>query len=139
MFITCLKDLNKYDNKTKFKNISFYYEPRKDRVIDLIKTFNSKGFKYIPFDNTYIKDIDYLKDYINSYTIINGEFDKVTLTLDSNFYYLDNKLKSFPHPDHRFSYMKLLFQGISRVRNELVFIVCDKDLFKRLSTLFSED
>lgn len=139
LFITCLKDLNKYDNKTKFQNISFYYEPRKDRVIDLIKTFNDKGYKYIPFDNTYIKDIDYLKDYINSYTIINGEFDKVTLTLDSNFYYLDSKLKSLPHPDQRFSYMKSLFQGISRVRNELVFIVCDKELFKSLSVFFSTD
>ncbi len=139
LFITYLKDLNKYDNKTKFKNIHIYYEPKKERVIDLIKSLDLKGYKYIPFDNTYINDIDYLKDYINSYTVIRGEFDKVVMTLDSNFYYLDDKLKSKPHPDLRFSYMKLLYQGITRVRNELAFIITSKELFKKISILFKED
>lgn len=138
LFMTYLKDLNKYDYKTKFNNITFYYEPKRQRVIDLIKTLDSNGYRYIPFDNKYITDIEYLKDYINSYTIIRGEFDKVVMAFDSNFYYMENKLKSKPHPNSRFSYMKLLYQGITRVRNELVFIVTDKELFKNISVLFKE-
>ena len=138
LFINCLSNLNNYQQNFRFNHVKLFFEPHKERAMELAKTlFNNDNYQYISITPSfYDHSLDYQKGDLNTHTVIGQEFDKVSMIMDSNFYYENGRLKGKMHPNPDYIFTKLLYQGITRARSDLALIITDKELLQHIMVLF---
>ncbi len=136
-FITCLRDLSKRREGYVFKNVTIQYEPSKRKSVEIAKEYERKGYKYIAYTSSfYYSDLDYQSSLTNTHYVIGQEFDGVVMILNERFYYEDNKLNAYQHPNPDFIYTKLLYQGLTRARTKLHLIIQREELLSKIMLLF---
>lgn len=119
-------DLNKYP--FYFSNIEVLLANNKD---ELNTYFNM-------YCNDYIF-IDVLNSNFNNTNsvkiedVLGNDYENVLIVLDQNFFYKDNKLNTHNSTINDYLYLKLLYQGLSRIREKLVLIIYkNKSLFTKI-------
>ncbi len=117
-FVNSLFDIKKRnrDMHVSYSNIHVIYENDLRIINEIIK--NNSNYQYISLDSN-----DYLKDYY-CLNLVGQEFDNVIIHMTDDYYYdEDLKLKSNNETN-----IKLLYQGLTRVRKELILIISNKEI-----------
>lgn len=110
-----------------YPHITVLYSTCRDNTKHLVEYYKQKGFTFInhsvslrvvdPFDT-----LDGMADS-NSHKVIGQEFDKVLVVMNEMFYYENGVLKAKRHANPDYLFTKLLYQEVTRTRNELCIIV----------------
>ena len=83
-----------------------------------------------------IPDTNYNCGFIEKLEIIDvvgKDYENVLMVLDNNFFYSNMKLSSYNSTNNDNLFLKILYQGLSRTRENIVLIVYrNKKLFKEL-------
>ena len=138
LFITCLRDISKYNNY-EFPNVNIKFEPNKNKAVKLAKQLEADGFQYISYTPSFYNDcLEYQASKLNTHRVIGQEFDGVTMILSDRFFYENNKLCSYQHPNSNFIYTQLLYQGLTRARTKLFIIIQTEDLLTQIIKMFKQ-
>lgn len=140
-FIRRLLDLKDPDIRHAYPSVNLFYANNTKEADELIHACQDDGYTFINFTKSSYKggSFDrYIGDF-NTHVVIGQEFDKVLMILDKTFQYDENGLlRARVHPNPNYLYRRLLFQGLTRVREKLALIIIDNpDLFDHILSLFS--
>lgn len=139
-FVEVLMNLNEPTNGVDFSNIHIVYEPDQVKAVELAKTSTIMGYEFISYTPSRLVDtLDYQKTNRNTHDVIGQEFDKVCMILNDFFSY-DNrkKLQARQHPCPDYLLIKLLYQGLTRARNEILLIVTTEELLENVLGIFKK-
>jgi len=136
-FIIRMFDLSKRDPNIVYKNVDLFYANNIDEARKVISYLRAHDYEFINYTPSKVNDdkLDYFKflSDSNTHRVIGQEFDKVAMFIDYNFYYEDGMLNCKTHPNPDYIYNKLLYQGVTRVREKLAIIVLDNlDVYEKL-------
>ena len=73
---------------------------------------------------------------LNALAVIGQEFENVCMVVDDDFYYDGDKLQAKNQPDPEYVLIKMLFQGLTRVRSKLAIIVTQREVLDKILSLF---
>ena len=142
IFIKKLFDLRRTDLKPQYGKVEILYANDKTEVHNIVNIYIKQGYEHINYTPSrfYSCSMDQYRRFgENTHRVIGQEFDNIIMVMDSTFYYENGILKATPHPNPDYIYTKLLFQGITRVREKLcLVIVGDKELFRKIMSIFEE-
>ncbi|MGI6710890.1 MAG: DNA/RNA helicase domain-containing protein [Bacilli bacterium] len=128
--------IKKLFNKTKdssynnYKNIYIFYGETLQKADKIVKFLEENyNFKYIAYTpSAYHKTNSIVYNEVNnSHRVIGQEFDNVVMTMGEMYYYEKNVLKSTKHPNPDYLYEKMLYQGLTRVREKLAIVVYNNE------------
>ena len=134
-FIKNLFDLSKQNKTMQYKNIEIINVLNIKEAKDILRYYQSIGYEFISFTESRFKRhlIDNFKGNANTHEVIGQEYDNVVMFLDSEFYYRNNELTALEHPCPDYLFEKLLYQGITRVREKLCIVILNNiDLAKKI-------
>ena len=88
------------------------------------------GFKFIPFTPSSRKNkygLDGLSDIsdVDTHSVLGKEYPSVVMALGPQFRVENNNLFCLEHPYSNYSFMQLLFEGITRAQKSIVLIIYD--------------
>lgn len=140
-FIDCMFNLNKPYNFYYDGAINICYANDSFEAHELIKYYQQSGYYFINFSQSNYHGGPYKQFYeqdSDSHHVIGQEFDNVLIVIDSSFKYNEKKqLTSVIHPNPDYQYLKLLYQGVTRVRERLcIIIVSNIDAYKNMISIF---
>ena len=103
----------------------------------LIESYQSLGYIFINYTPSIYKSakLDRFSSLslLNAHKVLGQEFDKVILLMGESFYYEDDCLHAYQHPNPNYLYHKMLFQAMTRVRDKLCIVVMNNpDAFSKL-------
>lgn len=138
-FIRALFNLKKYKKCQTYTNVNISYANNSQEAKKIIKYYKSLGYIFINYTRSlynYSSFDIYRSDY-NTHKVIGQEFDNVLMVLDKHYYYdADEKLQATTHPCPDYLYDKLLYQGLTRVREKLsIIIIEDENLFRKILSI----
>ena len=96
----------------------------------MIDNYRKKDYTFINYSlsNYFESHFEQYDGDYDTHHVIGLEFDNVLMVLDDTFYYDDsNVLRGVGHPNPDYIYTKLLYQGLSRVREKLALVVVDNE------------
>lgn len=139
-FIKCLMNLKSNDRRDGYPSVSVAYANNNSEVVMLISKFRENGYTFINYTKSSYNygSFDRFGGDINTHYVIGQEFDKVLMLMDDTFKYnSEDRLIAREHPNPNYLYLQLLFQGLTRVRENLAIIVInDVELFKKILSIF---
>ena len=122
-FINNLMDLSKHSKERyDYNNIKIIYEPNSKQASRRIRLLEEKGYKYITY----------------RYMVYDQEFDNVCMIMGDEFYYENNKLKSNENDNGEYTHTSLLYQGLNRVRKNLVIVVTNKTILPSILNIYKK-
>lgn len=138
LFITCLMDLTKIKEKKNFPNVHIVFEENEEKAVLLARSLEEQNeYKYISYTPSQYNDrLDYQKSYDSTHRVIGQEFDKICMIITNDFFYEKNKLCCKQHPNPNYIFTKLLYQGLTRVRSELLLIITNKMVLFEILKIF---
>lgn len=134
-FIKNFFDLSKTNKSMIYKNIEVVNVSTINEAKEILSYYRSINYEFISFTESRYKRhlIDFFKGDANTHEVIGQEYDNVVMFLDSEFYYKNNELTALEHPCPDYLFDKLLYQGITRVRENLCIVIFDNiDLSKKI-------
>jgi len=137
-FLKALFDLRKKDPSITYSHIHLFYAKDSQEALAIQKSLVSQQFTDISFTpSTYNPSVlNSLEGTMNTHAVIGQEFEKVVMIIGPQFSYQDKKLVGIEHPDPDYIFPQLLFQGLTRTRQELALIVYDNvDLFSNILSI----
>lgn len=117
---------NKPDDNIKYDCIDILYAIDYECATSIIEHYvYNKGYEFIAYTPSRVSSVlDYFKGYKNTHEVIGQEFDNVIFNMDDNFQYAeDGHLQGKMHPNPNYIFYKLWFQGVSRARENYVFLL----------------
>lgn len=139
-FVKVLMNLKEPTNGTDFSNIHIVYEQDQVKAVELAKASTIMGYEFISYTPSRLVDtLDYQRTNMNTHDVIGQEFDKVCMILN-DFFSCDNrkKLQARQHPCPDYLLIKLLYQGLTRARNEILLIVTTEELLELVLGIFKK-
>ncbi len=129
-----LADANTYHN---YNNIQLKYAYTEQEAALILQKYINDGYVLINYTPSQYRHSNFniYTNYTNhsTHSVIGQEFDKVIMYLDNHFYYEGTILKAKKHVYHEYLLRQMLFQGITRVRNELILVIIhNEQLFKSI-------
>lgn len=138
-FITSLFDLNKRYKNQSYENIKLSFANTPQEAFKLIEYYEKLGYVFIHCTPStyYSSSLDAYRGTYNTHKVIGQEFDNVLMVMDKHFYYdQQNKLQATSHPNPDYLYDKLLYEGLTRVREKLsIIIIKDEALFESIISI----
>ena len=134
-------DYHTVDNSDR--NISLNYFENKLEAEEYLTSLKSKGWEILSFTIKPEENYDKLpKNRNNSHAIIGQEFQRVVVTLNEDFNYsIENELtgqKKIVTPDFYYLSEKMLYQNLTRAKNELkIVVISNEALYLELIKLLS--
>ena len=111
-----------------YSNIEILFANDVTEALGLIEYYKEKGYIFISYTQSLFvsNTIDkYPRDY-NTHHVIGQEYDKVMIVMDNNFRYdEDGRIQGRRHPNPDYLFYKLLYQAISRARENLCILVVE--------------
>ena len=72
-------------------------------------------------------------DRVDINEVVGKDYENVLMVLDNNYFYSNNKLSSYNSKKNDYLYLKILYQGLSRTRENVSLIIYkNKKLFKEI-------
>lgn len=142
-FIKRLLDKKSTDIKPNYPSVSVAYANNVKEAKILIKKFKEDEYTFINFTKSSYNSgtfDEYSGDY-NTHHVIGQEFDNVLMLMDNTFGYNDEgRLLGRVHPNPNYLYRKLLFQGLTRVREKLTLIIINnRPLFENILSILNNE
>ncbi|MDO4543238.1 MAG: DUF2075 domain-containing protein [Clostridia bacterium] len=140
-FIDYVLNLNKKPTeKMDYPNVSLSYANTVEEAKNILEYMRKKGYVFINFSkgNTDLCPYFGYGEDFDAHHVIGQEYDKIMLLLDGSFYYdEEGKLRGKTQPNTDYLYEKLLYQGITRVREKLSLVIVENEsLFVDISKIF---
>ena len=129
-FTYFLFDMNRNKSPLDLTNVNVHYASNTKELLTYFNLYKN-DYTYISIPNTnYIYgDIEMVD--INE--VVGKDYENVLMVLDNNFFYSDRKLSSYNSKKNDYLYLKILYQGLSRTReNVSIIIYRNRKLFKEL-------
>jgi len=130
-FINLLRNVGRPVKTKSFPDVKILYADTREYARALIEKYAKKGYKYIslatsPFGG---EGEDEGAD-----RVIGREYDKVLMVVNEKFAYTnDGRLIANEQPVPEYLFERLLYQGLTRVREKLIVIILNnKPVFERL-------
>lgn len=125
-----LFDLNRNNSKIDLSFVKIHYASTDEELQTYIKLYKNYC-TYIKIPNTEYKTELITTVDINE--VVGKDYENVLMILDKNYFYTDGKLSSHNCKKNDYLYLKILYQGLSRTRENVVLIIYkNKNLFKEL-------
>ncbi len=145
-FITSLFQPQKRINIYDYHNVQLLYATDRAETARFLAYYMAQGFVFIDYDESFPELLSAKESRSLSLQIVGQEYDKVIAVIDSRFYYdEEGKLnaaaeksvqESSPENTKSSPLRELLFQAVSRAREELTLIITgDIALFERINSL----
>ena len=135
-FIRRLLNIYHTDVQPLYPSVSVVYANNTEEAKYFIKELEDEGYVFINYTKSryYKGSFDDYYSYNNTHEVIGQEFDNVLMIIDDTFYYSDSgKLMAKEHPNPDYLYSKLLFQGLTRVREKLaIIVIANEDVFEKI-------
>jgi hypothetical protein len=117
-------------NKLDLSCVRIYYASNKEEL-ETYFNIHSNQYTYIcsnkKYQNENINTVDILD-------VVGKDYENVLMVIDTNYYYNKNKLASYDSSDNNYLNLKILYQGLTRTRENVVLIIYrNKKLFKELT------
>lgn len=128
LFVSCLLNLSRYKKEYRFDDVKVIFEPDKQKAVARAKSL--KEYTYISFLSKRANTT------LNALAVIGQEFENVCMVVDDDFYYDGDKLQAKNQPDPEYVLIKMLFQGLTRVRSKLAIIVTQREVLDKILSLF---
>jgi hypothetical protein len=141
-FIASLFDLSKKSRKIGFDHIHIAHFEEEEACFWFIRHLISKDYTFIDYPQQMqcqhlFSGLDGQKWFANE--VYGLEFDKVCCVMDQRFAYVQNKLCASGKKREEMKYLDLLYQIVTRAKNELYIVVFDNfDLYYALIGLLYE-
>ena len=135
LFLKGLFDFRKRARNHHFSNIDLIYADSRESAEPIIDYYKERGYMYISCDET--EDTAEKPMMVDSDDTFGQEYDHVMVMMDSRFYH-DEKgiLRSSEESPGPYSYEQMLYQAVTRTREQLCILVCrNEDLMRRILTL----
>lgn len=133
---TMMQLSDKPSHYVSYENVDVVYANDVKEADRISTEYMRKGYVFITYTpSRYVYNIiDHYAENINSHQVIGQEFDKVVVVLDNNFEYdEEGVLRGREHPNLDYLFDRLVYQNISRAREQLCLIVLNSlELFKEL-------
>lgn len=137
-FIERFRDLHSANRVDDYSSVQIAFAHDASEAMLLLGSFTKNGYTFINYTGSafYGSSFDCYNHYCagnNTHTVIGQEFDNVVMIVDNTFGYDENGvLRGRVHPNPDYLYRQLLFQGLSRVREQLAIIVVNNlDIFQK--------
>ncbi|EAC7953554.1 AAA family ATPase [Listeria monocytogenes] len=119
-----------------YASVSLSYANNENEVKILLDKYKNEGYIFINYTASNFKYVffDNFPSTFNTHRVIGQEFDKVVMIIDSSFLYNSKgNLMSKKHPNPDYLFNKLLYQGLTRVREKLgIIIVNNPNVFSTI-------
>lgn len=125
-FIRALFNRNAINNNYHYDNVKVIWANNSTEALLIIENYQKQNYTFINYTSSLYKttDFDCYSHEYNTHEVLGQEFNNVLILLNDKFYYNDNKeLSSKGHPNPDYLYSKMLFQAITRTREQLCIIV----------------
>lgn len=133
--------MNSTNIQLKYPSVTIVFANNEKETNLLLDNFTKKDYTFINYTESNFQSSNFdqysrFKNY-NTHRVIGQEFNNVVMLMDNTFKYNDSgKLTSFTHPNPDYLYVKLLYQGLTRVREKLVIIIIqDYKLFQNILSI----
>ncbi|QIK86622.1 ATP-binding protein [Erysipelothrix sp. HDW6B] len=140
-FIRRMFNLNHNDILPDYSSIKIVFAQTDEIAQTYIRAFKTKKYVFINYTKSNYKSgsTDQFGYDFNTHQVIGQEFDKVVMIIDKAFYYnSDGRLVGIKHPNPDYLYYKLLFQGLTRVRENLAIIVVNNyTVFEKMLSIIT--
>lgn len=140
-FIRRLLDASHTDIQPNYPAISVSYANSEREAFILIEKYRRKNYIFINYTPSqfYRGNFQNYPPDINTHEVIGQEFNNVLMLIDTAFSYNEKgKLTASEHPNPDYLYQKLLYQGLTRVRENLGIIVLNNpDVFSKVLDIVS--
>lgn len=141
-FIRRLFNLHHTDVQSYYPSISVSYANNEEEAKFLIQEYRNQEFVFINYTQSQYKigSFDNYSADTDTHHVIGQEFNNILMLIDNTFHYnADGKLVAKTHPNPDYLYTKLLFQGLTRVREKLAVIVLNNpDVFSNILSILSK-
>ncbi|RNL39460.1 hypothetical protein DMP06_07520 [Slackia equolifaciens] len=140
-FIRAMLDLRRKNDLIRPCPVKVLYAKSTDEARLVIQNLRKHNFTYISLTNSKytasVFDELTILGCQNTHAVIGQEFDNVVVAISKSFFYDDeNALQATFHPNKNYLSIRLLFESVTRVRNNLAIVVVDNcDVFSKLVTL----
>lgn len=111
-----------------YSNIEVLFANNKEEAFELIDLYKKKKYIFIAYTQSLYQhnSIDSYPSTYDTHHVIGQEYDKVMIMMDKNFRYnSDGRLEGQEHPNPDLLFYKLLYQAISRARENLCILVVE--------------
>lgn len=111
-----------------YSNIEVLFANNKEEAFELIDLYKKKEYIFIAYTQSLYQhnSIDSYPNTYDTHHVIGQEYDKVMIMMDKNFRYnSDGRLEGQEHPNPDLLFYKLLYQAISRARENLCILVVE--------------
>ena len=110
-----------------YPHVTVLYSSSRADTLRFVESYKNKGFTFINHSVSLhvVDSFDTLNEMAdsNSHRVIGQEFDKVLVVMNEKFYYDNGVLTASRHANPDYLFTKLLYQEVTRTRNELCIIV----------------
>ena len=111
-----------------YSNLEVLFANNKEEEFELIDLYKKKEYIFIAYTQSLYQhnSIDSYPNTYDTHHVIGQEYDKVMIMMDKNFRYnSDGRLEGQEHPNPDLLFYKLLYQAISRARENLCILVVE--------------
>lgn len=129
-FSYVLFNLNRKRNNLDLSCVKIHYTDNEEDLEMYFKIYgNNHMYIKIPTTNYSSKCIECLQ--IDE--VVGKDYENVLMVLDNNYFYVNGKLSTHNSKKNDYLYLKILYQGLSRTRENVVLLIYkNKSLFKEL-------
>ena len=125
-----LFDLSRNKTPLDLTNVKIHYASNKEELTSYFKIYQD-SFTYITIPNTNYDSGNICAVDINE--VVGKDYENVMMILDNNYFYSNKKLSSHNSQKNNYLYLKILYQGLTRTRENIAIIIYrNKKLFKEL-------
>ena len=129
-FTYFLFNMKRNKNPLDLSNVNIHYASNKEELLRYFEIYKG-DYTYITIPNTNYESGSICKVDINE--VVGKDYENILMVLDNNYFYLDCKLSSHNSKKNNYLYLKILYQGLSRTRENITLIIYrNKQLFKEL-------
>lgn len=111
-----------------YSNIEVLFANNTEEAFEIIDLYNKKEYIFISYTQSlyYRNSIDLYPSSYDTHHVIGQEYDKVMIMMDRNFRYnSERRIQGKEHPNPDLLFYKLLYQAISRARENLCILVVE--------------
>lgn len=111
-----------------YSNIEILFASNTKEALEIIDLYNKKEYIFISYTQSlyYRNSIDLYPRSYDTHHVIGQEYDKVMIMMDRNFRYdSERRIQGKEHPNPDLLFYKLLYQAISRARENLCILVVE--------------
>ncbi len=129
--------------RIEYPDVDLVFANNEEEAEFIIGTYLKKNYTPLGYydGEISIDGEDRFRNFLKPGQVIGAEYDNVLVVMDERFFYNEEgELESLAHPDPEYSFARLFFQNVARVREKLCIVVlANRDLFRKILAIKEEE